>query len=152
MSRLVADHRGKVAGYLCGGERLMRFNIEVLQGMGKRVMADVVQQAGAEERFHTGDRDWRIGALARQARDHPPGNVENAKAVAAPRVRGAGIDEVGGPELPDAVQLLELRVLRHLQKGPRQRDVLPHRVPDRLGVVIVEMIEDFLPFSHDMLR
>jgi hypothetical protein len=126
----------------------VRFHIEILEGMGKRVMADIMKKTGAKERLHAGESYGNVPVSPDEARDHTTGNVEGAQAVASARVCGARIYQVCGPQLPYPVKLLELGVLRHTKERTGKRDMLPDRVPDRLGVFVLKMVEDPLRFAH----
>jgi hypothetical protein len=110
--------------------------------------SDVVQERCAEKGLHAVHGDRYVLVAPEEGHDHPAGQVEYPEAVAPSRVGGARIDERGDAELADAVQLLELLLLDHGQKGPRDVDVLPDRIADRLRVVVLEVVEDAVGFVH----
>jgi hypothetical protein len=77
--------------------------------------------------------------------------MKDPQAVAEPGVGCAGIDQVGGSQLLDAMKLLEGLGLDDFDEDGREGDVSPDRIPDAYGMVFVEMAEDLGALIHGLI-
>ena len=80
-----------------------------------------------------------VGLLLEQA-EHAAGEVVRAEGVLEPRVRRAGIDEEGEPELPNVAEPLEGRRVDQLEGERIEPDVVPERVADDVDGLLASMI------------
>ena len=104
--------------------------LELLQRVGEGVVADVVQKRGVPNQVH---------ALPDARRNRRPGledadcavrEVVDPERVVESGVRGAGVDEVRQPQLPDVAKPLEGRGVDDGCGYGIQADRVPHRITD----------------------
>ena len=63
-----------------------------------------------------------------EQRQRAPSEVVGSEGMLEPRVRGAGIDEEGEPQLPHVAQALERRRVDQLEAERIEPNVVPERV------------------------
>ncbi len=122
------------------GQGLVFPERELLQGVREREMAQVV----AEGRGEKGDRP-RTGDAGKIIPGHkffqsPPGRLEDPDGMGKPRVGGAGVNQVRGPELAYAHELREGRRLQDRPEGRGKVDVFPYGIPYGLHEIHAETI------------
>ena len=106
-------------------ERLVVGKPGLLQRMGERVVADVVQQRGEADRDAVVLGDAGQLAPLLQRRQGAPGQVVGAERVLEAGVGGAGIDQEGVPDLADVAQALNGRGVEGQQRRAVESDVVP---------------------------
>jgi hypothetical protein len=126
----------------------MGLEMEFLQRMGIRIMAQVMEEGCTEKGLYSFQGKVKLWKLPDNAQDHTPGNVENPKAVAETGVCGPGIDKIGRTKLFYMVQVLKFPALDQCDKGRRKVDMFPHRISYWFCIFVFEMGEYSYPFSH----
>ena len=103
----VADERPR--------DLLVVHGADLLERVRERIVADVVQQRGDADQHAFVATERRVIVVLLEQRQRAPGEVIRSQGVLEPRVRRAGIDEEGEPELPNVAEPLERRRIDQLE-------------------------------------
>ena len=127
------EHRGQHLRHRPGEyERRCHFLVmkraDLLERVREGVMADVVQESGSLRDRALLERDTRQLTALVEKRDGESGQVICAERVLEAGVRGAGVDEVRQPELPNVSEPLENGRVDELHGQRVDTDVVPQRV------------------------
>ena len=103
---------------------------DLLEGMRKRVVPDVVEQRGGADKRAFVATDGGEFLLFLEEIQRAPGEVERSERVLESRMGGAGIDEKSEPELANVSEPLKRRRVDQLEAQRIESDVVPEGVPD----------------------
>ncbi len=116
--------------------RIAPLQVQRLQAVGERVVADIVEQPGGEhaQQVALGRRGGKLFVVQQRLDVHAHATV-HAQAVLEAGVHRAGVDQMGRPQLAHAPQALERRVIDDGLDAPGHRDVSHLGHAHRAGAV-----------------
>jgi hypothetical protein len=121
---------------------LLALVVEGFEIVGEGIVSHIVEEGGSQQGqdilLADGFEKRTVAKKRPQVKAH---GVPDAQAMLEPGVGRAGIDEEGGPELLDPVQLLKRSRVDDPLERTGEVDVLPDGIPDGLGIVLLEMME-----------
>jgi hypothetical protein len=110
------------------GDLLVVGNANLLKRMGEGVVSHIVEQCGGPDDLLLAERyTGQRSALIEQPECHPR-QMPSPERVFEPRMRGAGIDEKGQPQLPHIPQALHHGRFEERQRQGVEADVVPERI------------------------
>ncbi len=112
------------------GDVLVMHRADLLERVRERIVSDVVEQRGEPRQLHVFAIDEREVGLVLEQREHAARQVVRAEGVLEARVRRAGVDQEGQPELPNVSEPLECRCVDQLEGERIEPDVVPERIAD----------------------